>query len=108
MKATLRHSWYKAVGRVLAPHGNSEEQLEACMRVVGEIAELNLSREVEDFFLRAKIRPWMMDVFQLIRDKKKKDAYEQREPKGAQRRRGFEDSAAEFFDLVKNHDGTKT
>lgn len=108
MKATMRHSFYKAVGRVLAPHANEEEQLEACMKAVGELSDLELSPTVMKFLMHARTRPWMYDVFKVIRDNKRKTAYEQREGKSAPRRRGFEDPAAAFFDLVKTHDGSKT
>lgn len=105
MKIVMRHAFYKMLGRTLAPDKNKEEQLEACMEVLGELMELEMSPKLIRFFLLCKTRPWMYDVFDLIKERRKKSAYEQR-TKGAPKRQGYEDPAAEFFDLVKTHDGT--
>jgi TorA maturation chaperone TorD len=105
MKAVLRHAFYKALGRALAPNEIHDDQLAAAMEVIAELSDLKLSNKVQRFFLVARRKPWMYDVFKLIQERKQKDAYEQRESKSASRRKGFEDPAAEFFDLVKGHDG---
>jgi hypothetical protein len=106
MKTVMRHNFYKSLGRVLAPGKNSEEQLEAAMGMMSELMALEISPKVQKFFLMARTKPWMYDVFNLIKERKEKDAYEQRETKSASRRQGYIDPAAEFFDLVKGHDGT--
>jgi len=106
MKVVMRHNFYKALGRALAPGKDKEGQLAAAMETMSELTELELSSNLQKFFMMASKKPWMYDVFHLIRERKQKDAYEQRETKSASRRQGYRDPAAEFFDLVKSHDGT--
>jgi len=106
MKITMRHAFYKALGRVLAPDQNSKDQLKAVFEVINELQELELSSKVERFLLLCRKRPWMYDVFDLIKERKMKDAYEQRKTKSVSRRQGYVDPAGEFFDLVKDHNGT--
>ena len=106
MKTVMRHNFYKSLGRALAPGKNQEEQLEKAMETMTELTELELSSNLQKFFMMASKKPWMYDVFHLIKERKQKDAYEQRETKSASRRQGYVDPAAEFFDLVKSHDGT--
>jgi len=106
MKAVLRHAFYKALGRALVPRARPDDQLAAATELIAELSDLELSSNIRRFFFAARTRPWMYDVFELIQERKKKDAYEQRETKSASRRQGYVDPAAEFFDLVKGNDGT--
>lgn len=99
MSSLLRNSFYRRLGVVLAPRKDPEGQLTAAMEVINQIDELNLSHELQSFFERCKTKPWMLDVFKLLKDRKRKTAYEQREAKGVRQR--YQDPAAEFFRIVK-------
>src|SRR5262245_24826284 len=94
--ATRRNMFYKAVGIAMCKKGTREEQLSAAMNVINELDDLVLSKEALRFFELCKTTPWLLDVFDMIAERRKR---EPRESKSAEDRP--KDPAAEFFDIIR-------